>query len=235
MKVYYEKNFDTLNIYLCTAQNIVSEEIGEGIYKIIDEDTGEPMGYDILEISKRTSEELLSYLPKEVVDRIMSHLNSGSFAKRCQEELDIILDSIEDESSLEAQKMISENIMELVRVLDSQAHSGLSMEYLRATLDRLMRGLPLKPLMGTEDEWTKPKRLGGRVTQQNKRYSSVFRYDEDNSTAVDTNGKVFTRDGKSYFTNRDSFVPIKFPYQVPDEPEKIDISDNPPHCGTSAQ
>jgi hypothetical protein len=89
--------------------------------------------------------------------------------------------------------------------------------------------------MGTEDEWTEPKKLGGRVTQQNKRYSSVFRYDEDNSTAVDTNGKVFTRDGKSYFTNRDSFVPIKFPYQVPDEPEKIDISDNPPHCGTSAQ
>lgn len=234
MKIYYEKDFDTINVYLSTSEGIVSEEVDDNIYKIMDEDTGKVIGYDILDISKRTLDDLSAYIPKEIVEEIMSAVPTD-FEKRCQKELDTIMDSIEDESALEAQKMISENIMEVIKVLSKQSHSGLSMGYLKSTLIRLIDGLPLKPLTGRDEEWGEPKMLGGRLTQQNKRYSAVFRYDEDNSTAVNTEGKIFTIDGKNYFTSRDSFIPIKFPYQVPDKPKKVDLSDNPPNCGTSAQ
>ena len=121
------------------------------------------------------------------------------------------------------------DILEIVDVFSAQGHSGLSASYAINVLNRLLRYRPLTPLTGEEDEWEESKFLSDeeKTVEQNKRFSSVFRENHDNSTAYDIDGKIFSDDGgETWYTNRHSKVPITFPYLPGDDyPEKVILED----------
>jgi hypothetical protein len=88
-------------------------------------------------------------------------------------------------------------------------------------VSRLMNWKPINPLTGEDDEWGMSDNSEGK-SQQNKRCSAVFRDNFDNSTAHYIEGKVFSDDGgDSWYTCKDSFVHVTFPFEVPDKPERI--------------
>lgn len=125
-----------------------------------------------------------------------------------------------DEVSLSVQKMITKNVMDILTVFEKQDHSGISANYTINLVNRLLRWMPLTPLTGEEDEWYDP--YGPDNTQQNKRCTTVFRRNFDNSTAYNIHGRVFSNNGgKTWWTSRDSLVPVTFPYVVPTEPERV--------------
>ena len=106
-------------------------------------------------------------------------------------------------------------ILELLEVLCKQGHSNWSATYVINMFDRLSHYLPLTPLTGEDDEWNEVS----DGLYQNKRYSAVFK-NADGAYNVD--GKIFSDDGgETWFTNKDSRIPISFPYMPPRHPEKI--------------
>lgn len=106
-------------------------------------------------------------------------------------------------------------ILDLIELFDSQDHSGFSAPCVIDTFSRLAMFKPLSPLTGKDDEWNEL----GDGSFQNKRYSAVFK--EKDGTAYNINGKVFTDDGKLWYTNKGSIVDVTFPYVVPDKPEHV--------------
>lgn len=75
-------------------------------------------------------------------------------------------------------------------------------------------------LTGNEDEWWEP--IGDEDdTQRNKRCPVVFRKHFNNDTAYNIEGIAFVDEEGMTYTCRESEVPIKFPYTVPDEPEYV--------------
>ena len=85
---------------------------------------------------------------------------------------------------------------------------------------RLINWKPIVPLTGDEEEWNTCEIESG--SEQNKLCTAVFRDDKDNSTAYYIYGKVFSDNGGiSWFTNNNSFIPVTFPFTVPDESEKV--------------
>ena len=121
------------------------------------------------------------------------------------------------------QQEIIGNILELLEVFSNQGHSGFSGNYALQYFDRLVRFKPILPLTGEDDEW---EAIDDSGDEQNKRFFSVFRKNHDNSTAYNAEGKIFRRksDGICY-TNKDSSVPITFPYVVPERPEIVDVDE----------
>lgn len=118
------------------------------------------------------------------------------------------------------QDMMKQNVLEIVDVFNKQGHSGMSASYVLGVIDRVLRFLPISPLTGDEDEWGAA--YGDDDTQQNLRCSKVFRAHHDNSTAHNIEGKVFSTDGgETYFSNRNSSVPVSFPYYPPLYPEFV--------------
>ena len=105
-------------------------------------------------------------------------------------------------------------ILDLIELFASQNHSGFSAPYVINTFCRLAMFKPLSPLTGEDDEWND---VGDCF--QNKRYSAVFK-DKD-GTAYNIEGRVFTDDGESWYTCKDSMVNVTFPYTVPDHPEYL--------------
>lgn len=134
-------------------------------------------------------------------------------------ELKRIENTCTDDDSLRVQKMVTKNVMDILTVFDNQDHSGFSANYTINLVSRLLRWIPLTPLTGEEDEWYEP--YGPDNTQQNKRCTTVFRRNFDNSTAYNIHGRVFSNDGKTWWTNSSSSVPVAFPYVVPAEPERV--------------
>ncbi len=123
----------------------------------------------------------------------------------------------------EMQQVMNDNILEIVETFSKQGHSGFSANYALNIIKRLLDWKPITPLTGEEDEW----HFVGDNTYQNKRYSAVFREGTDNSTVYNIYGKVFSDDnGKTWYTCRESRVPITFPYIVPEKPEYIILNDN---------
>ena len=123
-----------------------------------------------------------------------------------------------DKSDLLQQSAIKD-VLELLNTLSKQGHSNLSASYVLRLFNRLAQWKPIKPLTGEDDEWGEA--YGEDNTQQNKRYSAVFRKNHDNSTAYDIGGRVFIDENGLSYTNRDSCVPVIFPYAVPDKPEFV--------------
>ena len=83
-------------------------------------------------------------------------------------------------------------IMDLLRLFSSQEHSGMSAHMTYDALHDLLRGVPLSPLTGKEDEWSEP--FGTSGLRQNLRCSRVF----------------LRSDGTAYDVNIDD--KIEFPY-----------------------
>lgn len=128
------------------------------------------------------------------------------------------------DSDDEMNTMMAQNVLELITVFAEQGHSGFSAPYCINMFTKLANFHPLSPLTGADDEWSDVTSYNdGTTLYQNKRNGSVFR---DASGAYNIDGKVFWdwcrgEDGepfKSYYTSKDSRVPVTFPYTVPDKP-----------------
>jgi hypothetical protein len=118
-------------------------------------------------------------------------------------------------------RWLAEGTLELLKVFSEQGHSGMSAPYAIALFEKLASWKPIAPLTGEDDEWNEV----GEGTWQNRRNSAVFKKEDGQAywmdgivwyrNEVDEDGKEY----KSYFTNRDSRIYIKFPWTQPDTPE----------------
>jgi len=121
--------------------------------------------------------------------------------------------------------MMRKHILHMIKEFADEGHSGFSAQYAINILSKLMSFKPLSPLTGEDDEWVDVSEMSGTPHYQNKRRSSVFKDGKDGE-AYDIDGKVFWewykggegKLSKTYYTCRESRVPITFPYEVPDKP-----------------
>lgn len=136
-------------------------------------------------------------------------------------ELNKIIENVKkegDKEDIEMQKAINKDILDIVKLFSKQGHSGFTANYSIEVLNRLLQYKPLSLLTGEEDEWEK---IQNEKFLQNKRYSSVFK-DIDTGKTYNIDGKIFSDDnGKIWYTTKDSKIDITFPYEVPNEPEKV--------------
>ena len=124
----------------------------------------------------------------------------------------------------EMQEMICEHVLKLLNEFHGEGHSGSSAPYAIGLFSRLAKFEPIAPLTGEDWEWSDVSDFSGTTTYQNRRCSSIFK--DGDGTAYDIDGKVFwewykDENGepfKSYYTCRDSKVPVTFPYVKPDKP-----------------
>lgn len=122
------------------------------------------------------------------------------------------------------QEAICDHVIKLLEVFSEEGHSGSTAPYTINLFTRLAKFEPIAPLTGEDWEWHDVSEYSGRTTYQNRRCSSIFK-DSDGS-AYDIDGKVFwewQRDEegnaiKTYYTSRESRVPVTFPYVKPKEP-----------------
>lgn len=98
-----------------------------------------------------------------------------------------------------------EHLLRMVDAFAAEGHSGSSAAYAIGVLTKLFAFEPLAPLTGADIEFVE-------VTDglwQNVRCSHVFK---DASGAYDIDGRIFREPNGVCFTNRDSLVPVTFPY-----------------------
>ena len=124
--------------------------------------------------------------------------------------------------------LMRKHILHMVKEFADEGHSGFSASYAISCLKRLLEFKPLSALTGEDSEWNDVGEYmnEGTVLYQNKRYSSVFK---DENGAYNIDGRVFwnwykDEDGKpykSYYTAKESRVPVTFPYEVPERPEYV--------------
>lgn len=119
----------------------------------------------------------------------------------------------------EMQEMICNHVMKLLDVFADEGHSGSSAPYAIGLFEKLAGFKPIVPLTGEDWEWNVVDRGDGiHAMYQNKRCGHVFK---DENGAYDIDGIVFYEwhtdeetgeKHKSYFTSRESRVPVTFPY-----------------------
>ena len=144
-------------------------------------------------------------------------------------ELKRIEDACEDGEARDMQRLANDDILSMVRLFCEQGHSYLSSEYVLNRFRRLSRWKPLTPLTGEDDEWSNAYDKEEQ-TQQNKRYSALFRRNHDNSTASRIDDVAFSDDGGiTWWTSgwlkkaMGYEEKITFPYMPPDEPREVYI------------
>jgi hypothetical protein len=117
----------------------------------------------------------------------------------------------------EMQEMICRHVIKLLDVFDDEGHSGTSAPYAISLFKNLASFEPIAPLTGEDWEWTDVAEQSSGPLWQNKRCSHVFKY---NDGAYDIDGIVFYdiikgengEEYKSYYTCKESRVPVTFPY-----------------------
>ena len=128
------------------------------------------------------------------------------------------------------QEAICDHVIKLLEVFSEEGHSGSTAPYAINLFTRLAKFEPITPLTGEDWEWNEVSERMGSKCWQNRRCSSIFK--DDNGECYDIDGKVFWEwavsyddEGKpngevhkSYYTNRESRVPVTFPYTKPKEP-----------------
>ncbi len=112
-------------------------------------------------------------------------------------------------------KWIVENVLELLEVFSNQGHSGTSAPFCINYFKKLAMFEPLGPITGEKSEWME---VGDGVFQ-NKRCSHVFK---ENGQAYDIDGKIFREPNGVCYTNKDSRVPVEFPYTPKSEYVDVD-------------
>jgi hypothetical protein len=104
---------------------------------------------------------------------------------------------------------MANDLLQLVAVFSLHGHSGFSAPYCASAFADLARFQPLGPLTGDADEWIDH----GNGVFQNNRCSHVFKQpDRFDGQAYDIEGRIFREPNGACFTNRDSLVPVTFPY-----------------------
>ena len=122
----------------------------------------------------------------------------------------------------EMQEAICNHVLKLLELFADEGHSGSTAPYTVNIFKKLAMFKPLVPLTGEDWEWTEVH----DGVFQNKRCSRVFKQtDRFDGQAYDIDGIIFydwyTNDNgekiKSYFTSKESCVPITFPYTPTEE------------------
>lgn len=127
-----------------------------------------------------------------------------------ENELNILLNKCKDEEGKEIQKVMNNNILEIVEAFSNQGHSGFSASYAIGLIKRLLNFEPITPLTGNDEEWNELN-YDNSTKYQNKRCSRIFK--DADGQAYDIEGKIFSEDGgKSWYQSKDSKVNITFPY-----------------------
>ena len=125
--------------------------------------------------------------------------------------------------------IMRKHLLHMVKEFADEGHSGFSASYALQCLKRLLNFKPLSPLTGEDDEWSEVTQISGYPHFQNKRCGSVFKNGKDGE-AYDIDGIVFWEwltdketgeQFKSYYTNKESRVPVEFPYEIPDTPRYV--------------
>ena len=101
--------------------------------------------------------------------------------------------------------LLPKAVLELIDCFAAQGHSGMSAGIVIQMFAKLARFEPLAPLTGADDEWNEI----GEGKFQNRRCSHVFK---ENGKAYDIDGIVFRDPDGGCYTNRESRVPVEFPY-----------------------
>lgn len=120
-------------------------------------------------------------------------------------------------------KWMAAGLLDLMRVFSMQGHSGFSAPHCVAMFEKLASYKTLGPLTGADSEWFDH----GDGMFQNIRDSRVFKQpDRFDGQAYFLDGKVFREPSGACYTNRDSMVPVTFPYtpttEYVDVPEPTD-------------
>lgn len=116
------------------------------------------------------------------------------------------------------QKMMCEQVLELLALFSRHGHSGTSAPYAISLFKSLASFEPIVPLTGEDSEW---RDTGGGYLQ-NKRCGSVFKdATQFGGQAYDSHAVTFWKwwtnpetgeKSKSYYGCRESAQPITFPY-----------------------
>lgn len=114
-------------------------------------------------------------------------------------------------------RWIAEGTEQLLAVLSHQGHSGGSIGFALQFFTTMARFKPWGPLTGEDHEWVEVS----DGLWQNRRCSHVFK---NAGGAYDIDGRVFHDGDHLYYTNRDSRVPVTFPYTPPEKPEIVDTT-----------
>jgi len=124
----------------------------------------------------------------------------------------------------EEQSAMNKHILEMVHTFSEEGHSGFSAMYAIRVLERLLRFLPLSAIEDTPEDWNEVS----NGIFQHKRCSHIFKdKDRFNGQAYNIEARVFSDDnGKTWFTNGRSSVPINFPYFVPTHPAEYLVDKN---------
>ena len=138
-------------------------------------------------------------------------------------ELKLVEEKCETEDSLKMQHEVTRGVLRVVRAFQKAGHSGSTAEYAINIIERVLRFKPITRLTGADDEWTDMSNYANNeILDQNIRCPAVFRKNHDNTTAYYVEAKLFSDDGgKTFYSNKDSSIPIQFPYLVPLYPEMI--------------
>ena len=122
------------------------------------------------------------------------------------------------------QERMNKHLLEMVSVFSEEKHSGFSASYAINMLGRLLRYLPISAIEDKPEDWVEVS--DGLF--QHKRCGSIFKDKKlFGGQAYNLDGRVFTDDnGKTWFTNEKSKLPIEFPYHVPLHPFEYLVDEN---------
>lgn len=106
-------------------------------------------------------------------------------------------------------RLMAQQLKELVLVFSTHGHSGFSAGCARGALDLLLAYKPLRPLTGEPSEWNEV----GPGVFQNNRCSRVFKdVSQYGGRAYDIEGRVFREPSGACYTSGESRVLVTFPY-----------------------
>lgn len=86
-------------------------------------------------------------------------------------ELNLLLQKCEDEEELRMQKVMNDDILEIIEVFAKQGHSGMSANYAIRIITKLLKYEPILPLTLKDDEFVE---IANGVFQ-NKRDFRIFK------------------------------------------------------------
>lgn len=109
--------------------------------------------------------------------------------------------------------MLGRAVLKMVEEFAAEGHSGMSARIALDVFAKVASFEPLTPLTGADEEWVDVTSQDGTqdgTLYQNVRCSHVFK---DDKGAYDVDGRIFrSKKDNCSFTNKDSRVPVTFPY-----------------------
>jgi hypothetical protein len=122
----------------------------------------------------------------------------------------------------EMQKLICDQVLELLELFGNHGHSGSSAPYAINLFKTLASYEPIVPLTGEDWEWIDQSYASGEPMWQNKRCGHVFKGAD--GRAYDIDGKIFREPNGACYTGRESRVYITFPYSPKSEYVDVPLS-----------